>query len=77
MGANKQYINISTIKCAWTINGAEGISNLYTMSETIIMCDNESRYIGEIMEKQLTIEDKRHLIHIYIDAYLFENNSTK
>ncbi len=70
MGFNKIYIDTETIISAWKNNGAQGIADLYIKYDGVIMSDNVAIRVGKIMEKEISLEDKKKTLETFITMML-------
>lgn len=70
MGFNKIYIDATTIIRAWKYNGAQGIADLYIKYDGIIMSDSVAARIGNIMDKEVSLEDKKKTLEVFITMML-------
>jgi len=70
MGFNKIYIDATTIIRAWKYNGAQGIADLYIKYDGVIMLDIVAVRIGKIMEKEVSLEDKKKTLETFVSMML-------
>jgi len=67
MGFNKRYIDKERIVSAFKNDGAKGVIGLYKADAIITPVDSAvCNYIKKIMDREETVEYKKHLIEIYM-----------
>jgi hypothetical protein len=70
MGFHKRYIDESWVLSAFRADGAEGIYNLFTNPDALILQDNTAKYISVVLDKGKDKKDTLNLIETYIQMRL-------